>query len=97
MLKILQILIGLFLVIMFFSFFEDDDEVIETVKDPATEIRLEKQRQYDDKYAVCYGQMTALYKKNGLHDRNRSLTIDLKEKACKSYAEGNISSYPGKK
>ena len=36
-----------------------------------------------DKYAVCYGKMTAAHKKTGLHSNNRSKSIEIKEKMCK--------------
>ena len=33
----------------------------------------------NDKYLICYGDMTKLYKANGLHERNRSASIEAKE------------------
>ena len=36
-----------------------------------------------DKYKICYGNVTAAHKANGLHDRNRTLSIKVKEEMCK--------------
>ena len=36
-----------------------------------------------DKYKICYGNITAAHKANGLHDRNRTLSIKVKEEMCK--------------
>jgi len=36
-----------------------------------------------DKYAICYGNVTAAHKANGLHERNRSKSIQIKEEICK--------------
>ncbi len=52
---------------------------------------------YDfDKYAKCYGEMTNAHKARGFHQSNRAMSIDIKEKVCKSYANGDIGSYEGK-
>tara|TARA_B100001123_G_scaffold298247_1_gene332638 strand:- start:293 stop:598 length:306 start_codon:yes stop_codon:yes gene_type:complete len=48
------------------------------------------------KYAICYGEMTKLHKRTGLHERNRPLSIEMKEKVCKAYSKGEIDNYPGK-
>ncbi len=49
-----------------------------------------------DKYAQCYGVMTELHKANGLHTRNRVMSIDIKETICSGYSRGEYPSYPGK-
>ena len=36
-----------------------------------------------DKYKICYGNITAAHKANGLHDRNRTLSIKVKKEMCK--------------
>ena len=52
---------------------------------------------YDfNKYAKCYGEMTNAHKARGLHQSNRSMSIEIKETVCKSFAKGEISSYEGK-
>ena len=52
---------------------------------------------YDfNKYAKCYGEMTKAHKARGLHQSNRSMSIEIKETVCKSFAKGEISSYEGK-
>ena len=48
----------------------------------------------EDKYYACYGDMTKLYKANGLHERNRSASIEAKETICRAYSRGEQSSYP---
>ena len=35
-----------------------------------------------ERYAECYGNMTLAHKKTGLHDRNRSASIKVKEQVC---------------
>ena len=52
---------------------------------------------YDfDKYARCYGEMTNAHKARGFHQSNRSMSIEIKETVCKSFANGEINSYEGK-
>lgn len=52
---------------------------------------------YDkDKYAICYGKMTKAHKARGFHQRNRSMSIKVKETVCKAYAKGEINNYEGK-
>lgn len=52
---------------------------------------------YDfDKYAKCYGEMTNAHKARGFHQSNRSMSIEIKETVCKSFANGEINSYEGK-
>ena len=36
-----------------------------------------------DKYAICYGRVTQAHKDNGLHDRNRDKSIQIKKELCK--------------
>lgn len=36
-----------------------------------------------DKYAICYSRVTAVHKANGLHERNRVKSIQIKEELCK--------------
>ena len=36
-----------------------------------------------DKYAICYGRVTQAHKDNGLHDRNRDKSIQMKKELCK--------------
>ena len=48
------------------------------------------------KYAICYGEMTNAHKARGLHKSNRTLSIQIKETVCKSYANGEHDSYEGK-
>ena len=38
------------------------------------------------KYKICYGKLTEVHKKNGLHDRNRMQSIKIKETMCKAQA-----------
>jgi hypothetical protein len=35
------------------------------------------------KYQICYGNVTAAHKANGLHTRNRDKSIEIKEQLCK--------------
>ena len=52
---------------------------------------------YDNnKYLVCYGEMTKAHKARGFHDRNRLASIKVKETICKAYAKGEIDNYEGK-
>ena len=50
----------------------------------------------EDKYAICYGQMTKAHKKRGFHDSNRVQSIKVKETVCKAFAKGDINDYEGK-
>ena len=47
-----------------------------------------------DKYAICYGQVTKVHKKTGLHENNHSGSVEAKEKICSAYSRGEISDYP---
>ena len=47
-----------------------------------------------DKYSKCYAQMTKLHKKTGMHDSNRSGSIEAKETICGAYSRGELSDYP---
>ena len=46
---------------------------------------LESDRWWEktDKYAICYGRVTQAHKDNGLHDRNRDMSIKMKKEICK--------------
>ena len=68
-------------ILTIFAFNVNAEEVNKTVGD-------------NTKYLICYGEMTELYKANGLHKSNRSFTIEMKERVCSSYSRGEISSYP---
>ena len=48
----------------------------------------------NNKYLICYGEMTELYKHNGLHERNRSASIEAKETICRSYSRGEHEDFP---
>ena len=48
----------------------------------------------NNKYLICYGEMTELYKQNGLHERNRSASIEAKETICRSYSRGEHDDFP---
>ena len=50
----------------------------------------------NNKYTVCYGVMTQVHKKTGLHKNNRQGSIIAKERVCSAYSRGEINSYPGK-
>ena len=52
---------------------------------------------YDDRYAKCYGEMTQAHKARGFHQSNRSMSIKVKEKVCKAFAEGQNLNYEGKR
>ena len=47
------------------------------------------------KYAICYGEMTKFHKRTKLHQNNRPLSIDIKEKVCECYSNGEIDEYIG--
>ena len=47
-----------------------------------------------DKYAICYGQVTKVHKKTGLHEKNHKGSVEGKEKICSAYSRGEISDYP---
>ena len=56
-----------------------------------------KKSSYDEnKYAICYGEMTKAHKKRGYHDSNRVQSIKVKETVCKAFAKGDINDYEGK-
>tara|TARA_B100000963_G_scaffold350561_1_gene360964 strand:+ start:300 stop:788 length:489 start_codon:yes stop_codon:yes gene_type:complete len=48
----------------------------------------------NNKYAICYGQVTKVHKKTGLHENNHSGSVEAKEKICSAYSRGEISDYP---
>lgn len=50
----------------------------------------------ENKYAICYGEMTNAHKARGLHQSNREMSIKIKETVCKAYAEGEDINYEGK-
>lgn len=49
-----------------------------------------------NKYVICYGEMTKAHKARGFHQRNRVASIKVKETVCKAYARGEINNYEGK-
>ena len=51
----------------------------------------------DNKYFICYGQMTKAHKARGFHQRNRAMSVKVKEEMCKLYADGKIDNYEGKR
>tara|TARA_B100000959_G_scaffold17075_1_gene16556 strand:- start:1772 stop:2005 length:234 start_codon:yes stop_codon:yes gene_type:complete len=52
---------------------------------------------YDEKkYLICYGEMTKAHKARGFHQRNRLMSIKVKETVCKAYAEGQDINYEGR-
>ena len=50
----------------------------------------------ETKYLICYGEMTKAHKARGFHQKQRAISIKVKETVCKAYANGEISSYEGK-
>ena len=46
-----------------------------------------------DKYYQCYGALTQRHKASGLHDRNRVVSIKIKEEVCTLYSQGKAESY----
>ncbi len=48
------------------------------------------------KYLICYGEMTKAHKARGFHQKNRVVSIKVKETVCKAYANGDINDYEGK-
>ena len=48
-----------------------------------------------EKYAICYGEMTKFHKRTKLHQTNRPLSIDIKERVCECYSKGEIDEYIG--
>ena len=80
-------------------FFGSDKEVPKQTKEvpKQTEEVIVKNSRYDDKYAICYGEMTKAHKARGFHQSNRSASIKVKETVCKAYAKGDIDSYEGKR
>ena len=50
-----------------------------------------------NRYAKCYGEMTAAHKARGFHQSNRAMSIKVKETICKAYSIGEINNYEGKR
>ena len=48
------------------------------------------------RYLICYGEMTKAHKARGFHQKNRAVSIKVKETVCKAYANGDINNYEGK-
>jgi len=48
------------------------------------------------RYQKCYGEMTAAHKARGFHQKQRALSIKVKETICKAYANGEELEYEGK-
>ena len=51
----------------------------------------------DNKYRICYGEMTKAHKARGYHQSNRAMSIKVKEEICKLYSDGKIDNYEGKR
>ncbi len=45
-------------------------------------------------YLICYGQVTEVHKRTGLHSSNRAASIHIKEHVCSSWSRGESSGYP---
>ena len=94
----------LFLIFFYFFFGGDDKENIKEKENIKIENNSKKnntnsssEEWYDEnKYAICYGQMTKAHKKRGFHDSNRAQSIKVKETVCKAFAKGDINDYEGK-
>jgi len=56
---------------------------VESTKSLKVESSSTKWWERTDKYAICYGNVTRAHKANGLHDRNRALSVKMKEEICK--------------
>jgi|TARA_Y100000385_G_C12575078_1_gene418024 hypothetical protein len=48
-----------------------------------TEAKPDRWWEKTDKYAICYGRVTQAHKDNGLHDRDRDKSIEIKKELCK--------------
>ena len=48
----------------------------------------------EKKYKICYGQMTKVHKRTGMHENNREGSIEAKETICGAYSRGEINDYP---
>ena len=48
------------------------------------------------RYYKCYGEMTNAHKARGFHQSNRAMSIQIKEKICTIYANGEELVYEGK-
>ena len=49
-----------------------------------------------NRYAKCYGEMTAAHKAWGFHQKHRMMSIKIKETICTAYANGEEINYEGK-
>ena len=99
-------LFRIFLIILvigaIYGIFNPDDEKSSSTKSSSstnTSTPTPKPSKYgeigdNDKYLICYGDMTKLYKANGLQKSNRSASIEAKETICRAYSRGEQSSYP---
>ena len=54
-----------------------------TKKVTTTKSKPDKWWEKTKKYQICYGNVTAAHKANGLHTRNRDKSIEIKEQLCK--------------
>ena len=54
-----------------------------TKKVTTSESKPDKWWEKTNKYAICYGKVTAAHKANGLHTRDRDKSIEIKKQLCK--------------
>ena len=54
-----------------------------TTKKVKVDSKPDKWWRSTDKFKICYHNVTEAHKANGLHDRNRTLSIKVKEEMCK--------------
>ena len=60
--------------------FVESEKITTVIK---TVVKADNSYLSSDKYAICYHNVTEAHKANGLHDRNRSKSIEIKEQLCK--------------
>jgi hypothetical protein len=75
-------------VLVVMSWFSDDDPEIKkplTTTYSAESIKPKPDKWWEstDKYYICYANVTAAHKENGLHERNRRKSVQIKEELCK--------------
>jgi hypothetical protein len=96
--KILYIVLALILIIVGIVFLSDtevsfsDKKISSTSKQisssqTSSEVKSDSESdrwwEKTDKYAIFYGRVTQAHKDNGLHDRNRDKSIQMKKELCK--------------
>jgi hypothetical protein len=74
-------LIIVFAIIM--SWLSDDEPKVKKQPSTAYSAKLDKWWEDTDKYAICYGNVTAAHKANGFHERNRKKSVQIKQELCK--------------